>query len=409
MPSSIELAPRKCLHTGRSVWAANHHRPPPTRRLTASTRCDVAIVGAGVSGAFMAERLSRHYEDVVVLDRRPPAMGSTHASTAMLQFEIDTPLTVLADRIGYAKAVEAWQISYQATQRLIRLVREERISCDLEKRNSLYLSGDRLGWRAMKREAQARNRAGLHCEYLPGHTVLGRYGIARTGAIYSAGAAIADPVALTFGLLRKAQKRGVRLFSSIEVHSVMSTKHGVVLDAGAHFVEASKVIFCTGYEVIPGLMPQGVEITSSWAAATAPNATYPEWLQRTLVWEAASPYLYIRTDSKGRLIVGGEDADLDSPAYRADTLGSKAHTLAVKTRKLLGGFRPEWKHVWAGAFGESTDGLPLIGHVPNLKNCFAVMGFGGNGTIYSLIAAELMPALLKGQKTKSARLFSFER
>jgi glycine/D-amino acid oxidase-like deaminating enzyme len=406
MPSAITLAPQKRLDTGRSVWSANPHRPFAVQHLKNSLRCDVAIVGAGISGAFMAHELSRHYRDVVVLDRREPATGSTHASTAMLQFEIDTPLTALSDRMGAQKAERAWQISYQATQRLVRLVREENIACDIERRDSLYLTGDGLGWRGMKQEARARNRAGLSCEYLTGHALAARFGIARTGAICSAGSAVADPVALTHGLLCKAKRRGARVFASVDICNVMSTKHGVMLDAGTHFVEARHVVFCTGYEVIPGLMRPGSKITSSWAAATAPATAYPEWLNRTLVWEAAEPYLYMRTDGKGRLIVGGEDADLDSPSYRTETLNAKAKRLAGKTRQLLG-VEPEWKHVWAGAFGESADGLPTIGEVPGLKGCFAVMGFGGNGTIYALIAAGMMPALLKGRVSADASLFAF--
>ncbi len=406
MPASIALAPQKNLRTGHSVWSDTPHKLPKTLALKGSLRCDVAIVGAGVSGAFMADALSRQYGNVVVLDRRPPAGGSTHASTAMLQFEIDTPLIELADRIGHARAVKAWQISYRATQKLIRMVRGENIVCDLQNRDALYLSGDRLGGRAMQREAKARNRAGLSCDYLSGAVLKARYGIDRTAAIYSAGSAVADPVALTYGLLRRAMRRGARLFSPVNVCGVMSTGHGVVLDAGSHFIEAGKVVFCTGYEIVPGLKTKAVKVTSSWAAATAPRAAYPQWLDRTLVWEAAEPYLYMRTDGKGRLIVGGEDADLDSPIYRAQTLGLKSRKLAAKTTRLLG-VKPDWTHIWAGAFGESADGLPLIGEVPGLKNCFAVMGFGGNGTIYSMIAAGLMPGLLKGRTSEAVRLFAF--
>lgn len=118
-----------------------------------------------------------------------------------------------------------------------------------------------------------------------------------------------------------------------------------------------------------------MKITSSWAAATAPRADYPCWLDQTLVWEAAKPYLYIRTGANGRLIVGGEDADVDSPGYRAQTLGLKARRLSQKLGRLLPGLKPEWTHVWAGAFGESSDGLPIIDAVPDMPGCFAVMGF----------------------------------
>jgi glycine/D-amino acid oxidase-like deaminating enzyme len=407
MADTIALTPQKHLRTGRSVWSDTPHPQLATRGLHAPLQCDIAIVGAGISGGFMAEALSRHYGKVVVLDRRAPAMGSTHASTAMLQYEIDTPLTELADKIGHPKAARAWRRSFAATQDLIRLVRDEKIPCSLQDRAALYLAGDALGSRGMEKEARARNRAGLECEFLPAAALKARYGINRTAAIFSEGAAVADPVALARGLLRRARARGTRIFAPCDVRGVMATRQGVMLDAGGWFVEARAAVFCTGYEVLKGLPKQGTKITSSWAAATAPHAEYPDWLDHTLLWEAAEPYLYMRTGAAGQLIVGGEDADLDSPSYRASTLGLKARKLALKTSRLLPGLKPKWTHVWAGAFGESSDGLPIIDAVPGMPHCFAVMGFGGNGTVYSMIAAQMMPGLIKGRSSKDAELFAF--
>ncbi len=404
MPATIALTPTKSLRTGSPVWNPSALGAPA---LKASRKCDVAIIGAGISGAFMANALSRIYDDVVVLDRRAPASGSTRASTAMLQYEIDTPLTELADRIGHKSAARAWRLSKRTTAALIRLVEREGIPCDLAPRHSLYLAGDTLGARAMAAEARARNRAGLACDFLSPRELKARFGMDRTGAIYSSGAAVADPVALASGLLRKARQRGARLYAPCDVRGVLANAKGVMLDAGGYFIQAKSAIFCTGYERLKGLPDSGDKIVSSWAAATAPDCPLPDWLQRTLVWEAADPYLYMRTDGQGCLIVGGEDAGLDSPALRANALARKARVLAAKTRRLLPGVKPRWKHVWAGAFGESADGLPVIDAIPGLPHCFTVMGFGGNGTIYSAMAAHLMPGLIKGRPSPDAALFAF--
>lgn len=407
MPATIALTPKKLLRTGRSVWADTPHPQLSTHALKKSIRCDVVIVGAGISGGFMAHALSRHSDDVVVLDRRAPAMGSTHASTAMLQFEIDTPLTQLSGQIGHPKAVRAWKRSFRSTQQLIAMIRAEKIPCSLGERAALYLAGNEMGGRGLKAEASSRSRAGLECEFLDACTLAARYGIARTGAILSGGAAVADPVALARGLLRKARGQGARLYAPCNVTGVMATRRGVMLKAGDHFIEAQHAVFCTGYEVMKGMPSKGMTITSSWAAATAPHADYPDWLDRTLVWEASTPYLYMRTGAQRQLIVGGEDAQLDSPSYRADTLSLKSKKLAEKTRRLLPGLKSRWTHVWAVAFGESDDGLPVIDAVPGMPYCFTVMGFGGNGTIYSMIASQLMPGLLKGRPARDAELFRF--
>src|SRR5690242_17711349 len=130
----------KKLRSGVSVWAGS--AKARTRALKDSIRADVVIVGAGVSGAFMAHALAKRFDKVVVVDRRAPAHGSTMASTAMLQFEIDTPLTELSEKIGPSKAARAWRRSWRATQALVNLVNGEGIRCGMRRADTLYLAGD---------------------------------------------------------------------------------------------------------------------------------------------------------------------------------------------------------------------------------------------------------------------------
>ena len=64
--------------------------------LTRDMSADVIVVGAGISGAMVADAMSDAGLRVLIVDRRPPVSGSTPASTALLQYEIDTPLTHLS-------------------------------------------------------------------------------------------------------------------------------------------------------------------------------------------------------------------------------------------------------------------------------------------------------------------------
>ena len=406
MTAANSATHEKRLRAGTSVWAHSPGTKLRTLRLTDSTKADVVIVGAGISGAFMARALAERYDKIFVVDRRAPAHGSSMASTAMLQWEIDAPLTELHEKMG-AKGTRAWQRSYRATQDLVKLVNGDNIRCGLERRNSLYLAGNHMGARGLQKEVKARHRAGLPGEYLDAAALRARFGIDRTGAIFSPGSAMANPVQLATGLLRRAMASGVELYSPVEIQNVVATGHGVILDTGAHFIEAKHAVFCTGYELLKGLPTKGTKITSSWAIATRPHAHYPRWLDETLVWEASDPYLYMRTTPDGRLIIGGEDEDIDLPSYRARSIGRKSARLAAKTEALLPGVKLSIADKWTGAFGESDDGLPIIDAVPDMPNCFTVMGFGGNGTIYSMIASQIVPTLLKGRPDKDADIFRF--
>lgn len=406
MPISNSATREKDLISGHSVWAAYEKPFHRDHQLHRTLQADVVVVGAGISGAFMAHALSATGKRIVVVDRRSPAQGSTSASTALLQWEIDTPLTELHERIG-AKATRAWQRSYRATQDLVKLVEHEGIRCGLQRRQSLYLAGNESGSRALRKELQSRRRAGLPGEYLDGRKLLTEYGIARTGAILSPDSAVANPVQLATGLLRRAMARGVKVYSPVEIKEVFATKHGVVLDADDEFIEAKHAIFCTGYELLKGIPTKGTKITSSWAISTRPNASLPSWLHQTVVWEASKPYLYMRTTPDRRLIVGGEDEDVDRPDYRAKSIARKSRSLLSKLKSLIPDCELHASYRWSGAFGESLDGLPIIDAVPGMPNCFAVLGFGGNGTIYSVIASQIVPKLLHGKRDRDADIFGF--
>ena len=61
-------------------------------RLAVAVRCDALVVGAGITGALIAHSLSEVGLRVCVIDKREVGWGSTAASTALLQYEIDTEL-----------------------------------------------------------------------------------------------------------------------------------------------------------------------------------------------------------------------------------------------------------------------------------------------------------------------------
>src|SRR3546814_14373505 len=102
------------LRTGRSIWSARRRPAISSRPLTRDIACDAIVVGAGVSGALIAEALSEAGLTTVIVDRRGPAEGSTAATTAMLQYELDTLISLMAERIGREKAERNWGRPRQA-------------------------------------------------------------------------------------------------------------------------------------------------------------------------------------------------------------------------------------------------------------------------------------------------------
>jgi glycine/D-amino acid oxidase-like deaminating enzyme len=180
--------------------------------LTENLSCDALIVGAGITGSLVAERLTRQGLDVIIVDRELPGLGSTAASTSMLLWEIDRPLRELSEIYGFDCASRAYRASRDAVAGLQSLIWRLGIACDLRDKHSLYLAAGEAS--DLVEEHRWRARAGLPGDFIDHAMLLERFGIARAGAIISPGAADADPMKLAHGLLRMALSRGARLFEA---------------------------------------------------------------------------------------------------------------------------------------------------------------------------------------------------
>jgi NADPH-dependent 2,4-dienoyl-CoA reductase/sulfur reductase-like enzyme len=100
------------LRGGHSPWfAAGRHAVG--LEVIENLKCDALVVGGGITGSLVAERLTRQGLDVVLIDREFPGRGSTAASTSMLLWEIDRPLTRLTEAYGFERAAHALCASIQ--------------------------------------------------------------------------------------------------------------------------------------------------------------------------------------------------------------------------------------------------------------------------------------------------------
>lgn len=396
------------LRTGRTVWMAYRAPRVPCTRLTRDAKTDVLVVGMGISGAMVAESLTAAGFGVMLIDRRGPMLGSTPASTALVQYEIDVPLTRLTRSIGRSRTERAWCRSRLAVANLSARIDELGISCGKVTRSSLLLAGNDLGASGLREEAEGRRAAGLYAEYLTRARLRERFGIARAGAIVSPGNLALDPRQLTAGLLRRALARGARCHAPSRATAFESSRDRVaVATAEGPVISAAHVVLATGYELTDLVPARAHGVLSTWAIATRaqPRALWPE---DVLIWESSDPYLYLRTTGDGRIICGGEDEEFSDEDARDALIPAKTARLSAKLARLFPHVDPRPEFAWAGAFGTTRTGLPLIGKLPGRPRIHAVLGYGGNGITFSRIAAEMVRADLTGATDRDAALFAFE-
>lgn len=393
------------LRSGVPVWAAYPSPRVKSSRLNRNVTTDVLIVGAGISGAMIAEMAVSHGLKTVVIDRRGPLQGSTAATTALVQFEIDNPLTKLTTTMGKDRARQAWRRSRLALATLKARIDELKIKCDLSERSSLYLAGNILDREGIEQEAQARRQIGLDARYLKRGELKERFGVSRDGAILSHGNLALNPSKLTAGLLNQAVANGAEVYAPLEACAFERGREGVlVATKQGPTIRAANVVLATGYELATPAPSKGHRIVSTWAIATKPQRG-KLWPGEVFMWEASDPYLYLRSTPDGRVICGGEDEDFEDEEKRDALIAEKARRIAGKLGKLLPNLDPTPQYSWTGSFGTTSAGLPIIGKAPGHDRIHFVMGYGGNGITFSRLAAEIVTSSLLGIDDADAVLF----
>ena len=108
-------------------------------------------------------------------------------------------------------------------------------------------------------------------------------------------------------------------------------------------------------------------------------------------------------------LMGGEDEDFRDPGHRDSLLPAKTERLAHRFRELFPGAELEVERAWAGTFGETRDGLPYIGAHDDWPSCQFAIGYGGNGIVFSVLAAQIVRDAIDGRANPLANLFRFGR
>ena len=397
------------LWSGSPFWLVKNGLEHPRTVLNTAEQADVVVIGAGITGALVADALVTAGLTVVILERREAGTGSTASSTALLQYEIDLELGELASKIGAEKANRAYTASLQAIRTLEGIARTLP-DIDFETRCSLYLASTRRDSTRLQREVEMRSAIGIDVEWWPRERVEERYGFPSFGAIRNMHAAEVDALALTRALLRRAVSKGARLYEQTGVRGYLSHDAGVKLftDNGMT-VQARQAVCATGYDLPPFLEQDRVALHSTYALATHRLGDLGRWDDRCLIWESARPYCYMRTTADQRVIIGGEDVAFRNAAWRDRLLPQKVRRLEKRLRGLLPTVPTETAYEWAGTFAETPDGLPYIGRDERYPGMLFALGYGGNGITFSTIAAGLLTAECLGEPAPDADLFSMSR
>ncbi|HVY74065.1 MAG TPA: FAD-dependent oxidoreductase [Puia sp.] len=396
------------LKSAYPFWLLNKGIIASYPSLDRDAKADVTIIGAGIGGALMAWYLRNAGLKVIIVDRRHVGMGSTSATTGLLQYEIDTPLEELHRRVGIDNANRSYLLCRDALYELKKIC-ERFPEAEFASMPSLQYASAKKDAPALKQEYALRKKIGIDLNWLGSTEIKSRFGFSREAALLSENGAAVNAYALTHALLRYCRRKNLEVYDHTEIKTIRRASQGFTLFTTDGFrIKTRKLIIACGYESATYLPKQVNQLHTTYAVVSEPFDQKKFWYRNALIWETANPYLYIRTTGN-RILVGGKDDDFSSAYLRDKALPSKAKMLEEAFSKLFPRlpFKTDFK--WAGAFASTKDGLPYIGVYPGKRGIYFSLGFGGNGIVFSVIAGQTIRDLISGKANPNAPLFGFSR
>ena len=399
------------LKSNEPFWLVKNGIVHSYPSLKETVECEVLVIGGGITGSLIAHQMVKDGYETVLIDRREIGNGSTSATTSMLQYEIDVPLYELIDQIGEEGAVKAYKACSQSIEDLDKITQELNSEAGFERKESLYYASKKKDVSWLKKEFEARENAGFNIKWIEKEEILERYEFENTfGGILSSQGASVDAFHLAHELLAFNSKKGLRVYDKTEMDSVEVKKgFNLVTTKTRQKIKAQKIIYAIGYESAHLIKEKFVDLKSTFAMVSEIDEKGSEKLNNTLFWNTSDPYLYMRTTSDGRVLIGGGDEDFRDPEKRDAMIDKKEKEILRDLKDLLPNYHFYTDFTWAGTFGETKDGLPYIGEHKDFPNSYFVLGFGGNGITFSVTGMEMASAFMKNKNHPLTEYFKFGR
>jgi len=348
--------------------------------LTLPQAVDVAIIGAGFTGATAALTCARAGRSVLLLEAENPGFGASTRNGGMIGSGHRVGFEELSRKYGEQVAEEVLREGLRALDYATALIERENIDCDFircGRFRGAWTTGD---YDTIAQEMDfLKKKIGLEAHMVPRaeqhrEVAVDAY---QGGCVYETHGGL-HPAKFYRGIFEKAVEAGALVAAQTTVTTVRRATGGYRLETTRGAFHAKEVIVASnGYttRATPSLRRKLIPI-ASYMIATEPlgvdrvKALIPSG---KMIVETRSQHCYYRPSPDGeRILLGGRAA-----LSHIDTAKS-----AIKLRRLLVGLFPSLEdmqvsHSWLGTLGFSKDHLPHIGK--NRDGLYFAVGYSGSG------------------------------
>jgi len=362
-------------------WLAARPAEGPSVSLPA--RCDVAIVGSGITGVSAAITLARAGRSVLVLEMGALGQGASTRNAGFVGRTLKHRFSKLIETVGLEQAIRTYREMQAAFESVATIIKEESIDCGFAVRGRFIPAPSPAHYESLAREFEAQARhLGVEFHMVPKEEQHRELGSER----YHGGAVITDlaglhPGLYHAGLLRIAESAGVLFAPRTRVEALAPSDRGCTVATTAGQLSAGEAIVATnGYtgHATPWFAHRVIPF-DAYMIATEPlkseviDSVLPT--RRTCIdWN--NDALYIRPSPDGsRILFGGLTGS------RPGDLREKASRLEQKLKETFPDLQDaSLAHVWTGRCAATFDMYPHLKRIGPIQYvggyCFAGVPMG---------------------------------
>ncbi|MFH1999304.1 MAG: FAD-binding oxidoreductase [Planctomycetota bacterium] len=356
--------------------------------------CDVLIVGAGIIGLAVGERLvSSGFKRVWILEKEPmPATGSTGRSAGGIRQQFEDPHKVRAAHVGFS-VYDTFQDRYG-------------VDPEFKKHGYLILRSTEEGAMALKAGVERQQALGLPTELLTPEGVKARIPALNTHDLtagsFNATDGYLDPHALVKGFQAAFKREGGGLFCGEAAQSLVMERGRVIgVLTSKRTIHAGAVVIAPGPHAELLLAPVGVHLPLRTCrrqifVTGSIQGVAPEW---PLILDVDAPF-YFRPEGPG-VIMSFAEMDEIPPPREGNDIPQNRKSLPLLAEKASHRCpileNAEIVNSWAGLRTLTPDERPILGPVNTLDQLCIAVGFSGHGITLAPFAAEFLLGELTGK------------
>lgn len=349
--------------------------------LNQDIKCDVLIVGAGMSGMSAAAEFLGKGLKVVVIEKNIVAGSSSGRSAGLLTPDSELELHQLVRRYGAAVAKEIWDIPCRGILRIVDAIKRNDIECGLLEQDLLFLGLGKSGKEAVASEQECREEVGFTDQQVYDEnelkSVLGAQNF--SAGIRYTGTYSINPLLCLQGIKDRCIDAGMQVFESTEMKRLED--HTVHTHAGS--VTADHIIIAAD-KLDRSISPLADEVfhAQTFMSVSEPlsdrelKLLFPSGKQMQC-WDSKLVYSYFRLTADNRLLLGGgspittflKDAFNNPRVIKRVIKDFKEHFPFLKDLSFI--------QFWPGLIDTTRDLLPMIVKPPKQNHVQFILGAVG--------------------------------